>query len=124
MNLSKTFQEYFDELSSNSPTPGGGNAAAIAGALGASLGAMVCNLTIGKRKYADVETEIKVLNHKFLEYQKNFIDLSLKDNEAFDKVMSAMKLPKDTEEQKEHRMKNIEKATFGAIEIPADRKST
>jgi len=120
MNHSKTFQEYFDELSSNSPTPGGGNAAAIAGALGASLGAMVCNLTIGKKKYADVDTEMKVLKHKFLEYQKNFIDLSLKDNVAFDKVMSAMKLPKDTEVQKELMMKNIEKATFGAIEIPAD----
>ena len=55
MNPAKTLQEYLTELSSNSPTPGGGNVAALCGALSASLGTMVCNLTIGKKKYADVE---------------------------------------------------------------------
>ena len=67
MNLSKTFEDYFNELSSDSPTPGGGNAAAIAGALGASLGLMVCNLTLGKKKYSDVEAEIAGLKGKLSE---------------------------------------------------------
>jgi formiminotetrahydrofolate cyclodeaminase len=120
MNHSKTFQDYLKELSSDSPAPGGGNAAAITGALGASLAAMVCNLTIGKKKYSDVENEMTDLKQKFLEYQRKFIELSLKDNDAFNKVMSTMKVPKDTEEHKELRLQNIEKATYGAIEIPAD----
>ena len=120
MNHSKTFQEYFSELSSESPAPGGGNAAAIAGALGASLAAMVCNLTIGKKKYSDVENEMTDLKQKFLEYQKKFIELSLKDNDAFNKVMNTMKLQNDTEEHRELRLQNIEKATYGAIEIPAE----
>jgi len=120
MNLTKTFQEYLDDLSSNSPTPGGGNAAAIAGALAASLGEMVCNLTIGKKKYADVETEMTGLKGKFLEHRRIFLELSVKDNEAFNKVMTSMKLPKDTEEQKETRLQKIEKSTYGAIEVPAD----
>jgi formiminotetrahydrofolate cyclodeaminase len=120
MNHSKTFQDYLKELSSDSPAPGGGNAAAITGALGASLAAMVCNLTIGKKKYSDVENEMTDLKQKFLEYQRKFIELSLKDNDAFNKVMNTMKVPKDTEEHKELRLQNIEKATYGAIEIPAD----
>ena len=120
MNLSKTFQDYFNELSSDSPTPGGGNAAAMAGALGASLAVMVCNLTIGKKKYAEIETEMTGLKMTFLNYRKNFFVLSAKDNEAFDKVMNAIKLPKETEAQKELRIDKIEKATFGAIDVPAD----
>jgi len=120
MNLSKTFRDYFNELSSDSPTPGGGNVAAIAGALAASLGVMVCNLTIGKKKYADVGKEMTGLKGRLLEYRKNFLELSVKDNEAFDKVIRAMKLPKATEKQKELRLQKIENATYGAIEVPAD----
>jgi glutamate formiminotransferase/formiminotetrahydrofolate cyclodeaminase len=120
MNLSKTFQDYFNELSSDSPTPGGGNVAAVTGALGASLAVMVCNLTIGKKKYADVETEMTGLKEKLLQHRKNFLELAIKDNEAFNKVMSAMKLLKDSDEQKESRTKEIEIATYGAIEVPAD----
>ena len=64
MNTEKTLQEYFNELSSNSPTPGGGNVAALCGTLSSSLGIMVCNLTIGKKKYADVEIEMVRLKEK------------------------------------------------------------
>ena len=120
MNLSKPFQDYFNELSSDLPTPGGGKVAAVTGALGASLAVMVCNLTIGKKKYADVETEMTGLKEKLLQHRKNFLELAIKDNEAFDKVMGAMKLLKDSDEQKESRTKEIEIATYGAIEVPAD----
>jgi formiminotetrahydrofolate cyclodeaminase len=124
MNLSKTLQEYFDELSSNSPTPGGGNVAAMCGALSASLGIMVCNLTIGKKKYADVEQEMIRLKDKLEGYQKKFFVLGTKDNEAFDKVMAAFKLPKETDREKELRSAKIEEATIGASEVPSDVMQT
>ena len=120
MNLSKTLQEYFNELSSNSPTPGGGNVAAMCGALSASLGMMVCNLTIGKKKYADVEQEMISLKDKLEGYQKKFFALGTKDNEAFDRVMAAFKLPKETDTEKEIRTAKIEEATIGAAEVPSD----
>ncbi|MBA4405940.1 methenyltetrahydrofolate cyclohydrolase [bacterium] len=120
MNLSKTLQEYFNELSSNSPTPGGGNVAALCGALASSLGMMVCNLTIGKKKYAEVEQEMISLRDKLENYQKKFFVLGTKDNEAFDKVMNAFKLAKETDEEKQLRAKKIEEATIDAAEVPSD----
>ncbi len=120
MNPTKTLQEYFNELSSNSPTPGGGNVAALCGALSSSLGIMVCNLTIGKKKYADVEQEMIDLKEKLERMQKSFIELGQKDNASFDKVMDAFKLPKETEQEKDVRSKAIEEATIGATAAPMD----
>lgn len=120
MNLEKTLQEYLTELSSNSPTPGGGNVAALCGALASSLGTMVCNLTIGKKKYAEVETEISEVKTKTESYSLKFVELGKKDNEAFDKVMEAFKLPKESESEKEIRTSKIEEATIGAAEIPSE----
>jgi formiminotetrahydrofolate cyclodeaminase len=117
-------QEYFNELSSNSPTPGGGNVAAMCGALSASLGMMVCNLTIGKKKYADVEPMMIKLRDQFEGFQKKFFELATKDNQAFDKVMEAFKLPKETDSEKELRSSKIEEATMGAAEVPADVMKT
>ena len=124
MNLGKTLQEYLTELSSNSPTPGGGNVAALCGALSASLGTMVCNLTIGKKKYADVENEMISVKEKLETYQKTFVELGAKDNAAFEKVMEAFKLPKETDAEKETRSKKIEEATIGAADIPAQVMKT
>ena len=124
MNPAKTLQEYLTELSSNSPTPGGGNVAALCGALSASLGTMVCNLTIGKKKYADVENEMISVKQKLESYQKTFVELGAKDNAAFEKVMEAFKLPKETDAEKEIRSKKIEEATLGAADIPAQVMKT
>ncbi|NJD21378.1 MAG: cyclodeaminase/cyclohydrolase family protein [Melioribacter sp.] len=120
MNITKTLQEYFNELSSNSPTPGGGNVAALCGTLSASLGIMVCNLTIGKKKYVDVESEMIRLKEKIENLQKGFIELGQKDNASFDKVMEAFKLPKETEQEKNLRAKAIEEATIGATSAPME----
>jgi formiminotetrahydrofolate cyclodeaminase len=120
MDTKKSLQKYFEELSSNSPTPGGGNVAALCGALSASLGAMVCNLTIGKKKYIEVEPEMKELKEKLSTYSEKFIQLGKNDNEAFDRVMDAFKLPKETDEQKKLRGEAIEKATFEAAYVPAE----
>ena len=120
MDTKKTLQKYLEELSSNSPTPGGGNVAALCGVLSASLGVMVCNLTIGKKKYLDVENEMKELKEKLNAYSEKFIQLGKNDNEAFDRVMDAFKLPKETDEQKMLRSEAIEKATFEAAYVPAE----
>lgn len=120
MDLNKTLQNYFDELSSNSPTPGGGNVAALCGALASSLGMMVCNLTIGKKKYADVEAEMISLKGKLENFQNDFVKLAQSDNEAFNKVMDAFKLPKESDEEKEIRNTKIEEATINAAEVPSE----
>lgn len=120
MDLSKSLQQYFNDLSSNAPTPGGGNVAALCGALSSSLGAMVCGLTIGKKKYVEVEAEMISVKAKLESYQKEFFELGQKDNAAFDKVMEAFKLPKETDADKDARSKAIEQATLGAAEVPAD----
>jgi len=120
MNLEKSLNSYFEELASNSPTPGGGNVSALCGALSASLGAMVCNLTIGKKKYVEVEAEMKDISIKLMEAQKEFFVLAEKDNRAFDLVMDAFKLPKDTDEEKAARSAKIEEATIGAAQVPAN----
>ena len=120
MDTTKTLQEYFDELSSNAPTPGGGNVAALCGALSSSLGIMVCNLTIGKKKYAEVEQEMINIKVQLENKQKRFIELGQRDNASFDKVMEAFKLPKETEQEKNVRSKAIESATIGATTAPMD----
>jgi len=120
MNLQKSLQNYLDDLSSNAPTPGGGNVAALCGILASSLGQMVCNLTIGKKRYLDFEEEAKDIAGKLQELQDHFLTLAKKDNDAFDSVMAAFKLPKETEAQKSFRKNEIEKATMEAAIVPAE----
>lgn len=120
MKLDYSIQSYLNEIASNSPTPGGGNVSAFCGALACSLGIMVCNLTTGKKKYADVETEIIRLKEKLEELQKKFIQLAGDDNIAFEKVIEAFRLPKDDEHQKAVRQEKIEESTMLAADVPAE----
>lgn len=120
MDTKKSLQKYLQELSSSSPTPGGGNVAALCGALSACLGTMVCNLTIGKKKYLEVESEMIALKEKLSAYIDKFLLLGKNDNEAFERVMDAFKLPKETEEQKKLRAEAIEKSTLEAASVPAE----
>ncbi len=120
MNLKDSLENYINELSSGSPTPGGGNVAALCGVLAASLGQMVCSLTIGKKKYSEVEEEIKTVRDELDRISKELVALAEKDNEAFGKVMQAFKLPKDTDEQKKERAAAIESATMEAAIVPAE----
>lgn len=120
MDTSTTIKNYLDEISSNSPTPGGGNVSAFCGALACSLGMMVCNLTIGKKKYAEVEDEIKEISIKIEKYKNDFLKLAEKDNIAFEQVMSAFRLPKETEDEMKTRSERIEDATIQAAVIPSN----
>lgn len=120
MDTKKSLQKYLEELSSDSPTPGGGNVAALCGVLSSSLATMVCNLTIGKKKYLDVEAEMIELKDKLSSYIYKFISLGKNDNEAFERVMDAFKLPKETDEQKKLRIEAVEKSTLEAASVPAE----
>ena len=124
MDFTKSLKDYLLELSSNSPTPGGGNVSALSGSLACNLGIMVCNLTIGKKKYAAVEEEMKEIKSKLESLNSSFLDLAAKDNLAFDKVMEAFRLPKDSEEQKQLRSEKIEGATLAAAVVPSEVIST
>jgi len=118
MLIEKTVTKFLDELASNSPAPGGGSVAALAGSLGAALTSMVCNLTIGKKKYADVENEMKQVVAQSEELRKIFTRLIDQDTDAFNKVMEAFGLPKETDTQKALRTAAIQAATKEATLIP------
>ena len=92
--------EFTLQLSSKAPVPGGGGAAALAGALGAALGGMVANLTIGKPKYASVEDEIQELKVAAYRLQKDLLALIEKDAEVFTPLAGAYRMASDTEEEK------------------------
>jgi glutamate formiminotransferase/formiminotetrahydrofolate cyclodeaminase len=110
--------EFLDAIASGNATPGGGSAAAYSGAAAASLVAMVARLTIGKNKYADVEAEMQTILSQ-VETLRNDLTLAIQlDASAFDNVMAAYKLAKDSPEQKEVRQKAIEQALLLATQAP------
>jgi methenyltetrahydrofolate cyclohydrolase len=119
MDISHSIGHYLEELSSNSPTPGGGNVSAFCGTLAASLGIMVCNLTIGKKKYFESEQELIGIKEKLEKSKAEFLLLSYEDNRAFDMVMDSYKMPKENDDQKSIRSKKIEAATIGAGIVPS-----
>ena len=96
-------QQFSDELASDSPAPGGGSVAALAGALSASLSAMVGNLTFGKKGYEDVWPEMEELAMQAQELKQFFLAAIDRDTAAFNEVMAAFRLPKKTAEEKLHR---------------------
>ena len=109
---------FIEELAAPTPTPGGGSAAAYAGAMGAGLVAMVAGLTIGKKKYADVEAEMQAVRVVAENLRKELTQAVDDDSSAFEALMGTFRLPKDTVEEKEARSSAIIKATLNAAHIP------
>ncbi len=118
MLVEKTLNGFIRELASSSPAPGGGSVAALSGAVAASLVVMVCNLTCGKAKYQDVTPELEQVREKAYHLLKELIKLIDLDTQSFNQVMSAFKLPKETDEEKKIRSEAIQNATKGAADIP------
>ncbi|MCS7285639.1 MAG: cyclodeaminase/cyclohydrolase family protein [Anaerolineae bacterium] len=118
MLAEKPLNQFMDELASSAPAPGGGSVAALAGAMGAALVSMVCNLTIGKKKYADVEEEIKAILEQSEALRREFLNLLEADVAAYTRVSEAMKMPRETEEQKAIREEALDKALKEATEVP------
>jgi hypothetical protein len=99
----KSIQMFLDELASAEPVPGGGTVAALSGALGASLVAMVCRLTIGKKNYEAVSAEMQTILSRAEALQRELTDWMQADTDAYARVMDAYKLPKTTEAEKAAR---------------------
>ncbi len=109
---------FLEALASADPTPGGGSAAAQAGAMAAALVAMVARLTVGKKKYADVEKQMAALIDRADALRREFSDSVMKDAVAFEAVMAALKLPKETSKQQTARTKAVQAATLEAARQP------
>ncbi|RLF30610.1 MAG: methenyltetrahydrofolate cyclohydrolase [Thermoplasmata archaeon] len=113
MMVDERVREFLEKVASSSPTPGGGSVAALAGAIACSLSEMVCNLTIGKKKYADVEQEMKKLLQQCSELREKFVQLVDEDARAFDEVMMAFR-----------EKRGIQEALKRAAETPLETAST
>jgi len=105
-------------LASNEPVPGGGSVAALSGGLAASLAAMVANLTVGKKKYVEVNDEMEEIATRMIQMKKAFVEFIDKDANSFDGVMKAFKLPKETDEDKAARSAAIQGGYKEAIAVP------
>ena len=118
MLIDKKVSNFLDELASNSPTPGGGSVAALAGALGASLISMVGNLTVGKKKYEDVEEDIKKIVSSSEKLRYELSQLIEEDVKVFNNFMSTYKMPKETEDEKKIRVEKIQESLIEAAKVP------
>lgn len=111
---------FVDVLSSSEPAPGGGSAAALEGALGAGLAAMVCAFTIGKKKYADYQ-ELAIEKEKQAnEMKARFVDIIDRDTEAFNAVSAVFEMPKDTDAEKAVRSAAMQEALKGCCVTPME----
>ena len=118
MLIDKKVSNFLEELASNSPTPGGGSVAALAGALGAALISMVGNLTVGKKKYEDVEEDIKKIISSSEKLRYELSQLIEEDVKVFNNFMATYKMPKETEDEKKMRTEKIQEALIEAAKVP------
>ncbi|HKZ22199.1 MAG TPA: glutamate formimidoyltransferase [candidate division Zixibacteria bacterium] len=112
--------DFIDEVASSSPAPGGGSVAALVGSLGAALSSMVCNLTIGKKKYAQYESELKEILESSEQLRRNLEELIVRDQESFNQVMSAYKLPKNTATEQKRQKEIFQEALKRACLVPLE----
>lgn len=117
-NMSVT--DFLEKTASNDPVPGGGSIAALSAATAAALTEMVANLTIGKKKYVEVEEEMKEVAKTLLAAREELIRDIDKDADSYDQVMQAFKLPKETEKEIDERKNAIQEATKKAALVPLE----
>lgn len=121
MNLQDlTVKEFIDKVTGNDPVPGGGSVSALNGSLAASLAAMVANLTVGRKKYAEVNDEMEELSARLTGLSAQLLNDVDRDAEAYDRVFAAFKLPKETDEEKAVRTEAIQRETKYAAQVPME----
>lgn len=116
--VDRTVTGFIDLMASSEPAPGGGSAAALQGALGTALTAMVCALTIDKKKYADVQDLITAAQQEAVTLKKRYLDVIDRDTEAFNSVSAVFAMPKDTDEQKQSRTQAMQTALKACTQTP------
>lgn len=117
---SLSVKEFIDKVTGNDPVPGGGSVSALNGSLAASLAAMVANLTVGRKKYAEVNDEMEQISARMTEQSAKLLADVDRDAEAYDRVFAAFKLPKETDEEKAVRKEAIQRETKYAAEVPME----
>lgn len=120
MYLDKPLQYFLDELASSKPTPGGGSASALCGAMGAALASMVARLTLGKAAYAAVQPEIEKLLQETERLRERFQQLMQEDIDAYGRLSAAFKLPRSTSGESEARGKAIQAQLAEAAIVPLE----
>ena len=119
MNLQDlSIKDFLAKTAGSDPVPGGGSIAALCGTLAAALAEMVTGLTIGRKKYADVQAEMEAIAPRMAEARAKFLDYIDKDAQAYDAVFAAFKMPKDTDEQRETRADAIKPTSLYAATVP------
>jgi formiminotetrahydrofolate cyclodeaminase len=118
--LDKSCKQFIDVLASKAPVPGGGGAAAMGGAIGMALSNMVGNLTVGKKKYADVEGEVMELLQKGERVIAELENLVDKDAEVFEPLAKAYGLPKNTPEEVKYKQETMEQCCKVACSVPME----
>ena len=113
-----SIRDFLSALASSAPTPGGGTAAAVAGAMGAALAEMVAALTLSREKFAPVHGAMRSIADAALSAREEFLVLAREDSEAYEAVVAARRLAKDTDEEKQVRAGIIESANRLATEVP------
>jgi len=120
MYVEQPLQQYLDDLASAKPTPGGGSAAALRGAMGASLASMVARLTLGKAEYAEVQQEIEQLLQQTEHLRIRFQQLIQEDIDAYARLSACFKMPRDTSEERAARSSAIQARLFDAALVPLE----
>jgi len=118
--IGKTVERFLDELASKAPVPGGGSVSALSGALAAGLVTMVCDLTIGKKRYAKIEDEIREYRVQAEALRSRLQELLQADVEVYGQLAAAYKLPRETEEEQADRYAAIQEATVEATKVPLE----
>jgi formiminotetrahydrofolate cyclodeaminase len=109
---------FLDALASSAPTPGGGSVSALSGAMAAGLVSMVCNLTSGKKQFAEIEDEVKAIRERAEALRREFQQFAQDDVEVFGRLSAAYKLPRTTEADAASRQAAIQQVTRLAAEVP------
>lgn len=115
-----TIKEFINKVISNDPVPGGGSVSALNGALAGALAAMVANLTVGRKKYAEVNDIMVELSSRFEKMSQRLIEDVDRDSDAYNRVFAAFKLPKETDEEKIVRSEAIQRETKYAAQVPME----
>lgn len=118
MLIDLTIKGFLDKTAGSDPVPGGGSISALNGSIAAALTEMVANLTIGRKKYAEVEDKMREVAGRMAEIRTVLANDIDKDSDAYDKVFAAFKLPKETDEEKAHRSNVIQETTKEAALVP------
>ena len=118
--LSNSIGNFAELVAAGTPAPGGGSVAAYCGVLAASLGQMVCNLTIGKQKYAEAEPRLIEIRSELERLGGRLRESIAEDAASFEAVLQAYRSPKDSDEQKAARAALIQDALRGAVEVPVE----